>query len=558
MTIKKISSERFCTKANEMRLITASIIFILSLLLAITFSACSSTDNKPSDDDSDDDTDDDTGDDDNDDDNLPNPCADIYAQDILPTFEVEIAPEEWDEIVYEYEHWQELNDQGLPIKVYHPLISFRYKDEVINDAMIRLRGSPDMWIVPKMQFKISFNEIDANGRFHGLRKINFDASAVDSTILRERLGSSYFQDLGIPVSCANNAKLVINGEYYGLYTNIENVDKEFLKRNFGKDHEGNLYKYIWLETNEDAGDTSDMDAFMSNPGIDILDDIVDLDEAILEWAGEAVIPHDDGFFVGGINYYMYDHPKRGFIFIPWDIDYAFEIAPVNADLITYEVDFGIGKPPQFTTVISDPEWYQKYLNAVATALSAYDVETLQNRIDQWEEQIIDAIEEDPNKHFTTEDHINQVAALRQYIEDRHYFVALWLNCKRGEGEHEIVNYGDQQYYLWYTQCSWPDAEDFCESMGGTLAVPADEAEQTFLATEAFGLIANSWWIGANDIAQEGTWVDPVGVALSYLPWAPDQPNGGEQQNCAVLDQQSAGLWNDKDCQEVYPSVCKLP
>ncbi len=507
-----------------------------------------------------DDSDDDTGDDDvnDDDDDLPRECPDIYDQDIIPTFEVEIAPEVWDQIVYEYQHWRELEDQGLPIKNYYPLRSFRYGDEVIYDAMIRLKGSPESsWDSPKMQFKISFNEVDPKHRFRGLRKLNLDAPDKDPTMLRERLGMALFRDLGIPAACVNHARLVINGEYYGLFVNIENVDKEFLQRNFGKDDEGNLYKYDRLETNEEEGDTSDLDQFMNDPDISTLEDIVDLEEAILEWATEAVIPHMDGFFVGGINYYLYNHPKRGFIFIPHDVDYSFEVGDFNADLITYEVGWGLGKPKQFLTVISDPEWYLRYLDAVETALDAYDVETMRARLDVWAQQIADAIDEDPNKNFTTEEHIEQVQVLRKFIEDRAYFVALWLDCKRGEGDYEIVDWGEHRFCFWHTQCSWENALDFCESMGGSLAVPTDEDEQNFLVDRAFEMLADNWWIGANDIENEGVWTSPDGVELTYLPWADGQPNGDETQNCVVIDEHLEGFWNDKYCQEVYPSICRL-
>jgi len=40
---------------------------------------------------------------------------------------------------------------------------------------------------------------------------------------------------GLPSTCANSARLVVNGEYYGLYTNIEYYDHEWQERVFGAD-----------------------------------------------------------------------------------------------------------------------------------------------------------------------------------------------------------------------------------------------------------------------------------------------------------------------------------
>src|SRR5688572_450458 len=103
---------------------------------------------------------------------FPRACDEIYDPELLPTFEVTISDVEWAGLVDEYMNWAEREAQGLDTKPYHPLESFRYGDEVVGDAMIRLKGNPCCsWFGPKMQFVISFNEIDQEGRWHGLRKI---------------------------------------------------------------------------------------------------------------------------------------------------------------------------------------------------------------------------------------------------------------------------------------------------------------------------------------------------------------------------------------------------
>ena len=45
----------------------------------------------------------------------------------------------------------------------------------------------------------------------------------------------------IDLFVANNAKVTVNGQYYGVYTNVERLDKEYLQRNFIED-DGNLYQ----------------------------------------------------------------------------------------------------------------------------------------------------------------------------------------------------------------------------------------------------------------------------------------------------------------------------
>ena len=70
---------------------------------------------------------------------------------------------------------------------YHALAEFRYGNEVVTNALIRLKGWSSWWQAaddkpPKMQFVIAFNEIDGNGRFHGQRKIELDMPRIDPDV----------------------------------------------------------------------------------------------------------------------------------------------------------------------------------------------------------------------------------------------------------------------------------------------------------------------------------------------------------------------------------------
>lgn len=150
---------------------------------------------------------------------------------------------------------------------------------------------------------------------------------------------------GAPSSCVNNARLVINGEYYGVYVNVERVDHEYLERHFDEP-DGNLYQGgTELKTNEDVADTSDRDAYWAVTDLDQLDALVDLDQAVVAWANDAMLPNPDGYWAGvQINFYLYHHPTRGFLYLPYDEDYAFSHLSWNdgpyADPITFTTGSG--------------------------------------------------------------------------------------------------------------------------------------------------------------------------------------------------------------------------
>jgi hypothetical protein len=113
-------------------------------------------------------------------------CPDLFAEDRLPTYRVEISPAEWAKLEDEFLHREAREAAGLDPNPWHPVV-FRHEDEVVDTAMIRLKGqsSWDLAVAldpdPKMQFVLSFNELDKRGRFHGLRKIVLDMPRNDRT-----------------------------------------------------------------------------------------------------------------------------------------------------------------------------------------------------------------------------------------------------------------------------------------------------------------------------------------------------------------------------------------
>ena len=216
----------------------------------------------------------------------PKPCSDLYDPETLPTFELTFTPEAFMDVQ---------NDCSSNTRAYRP-VQLTY-DGVTVDAMVRIKGNWS-WRCDKMQFVVSFNEVDKAGRFHGLRKLVFDAPFYDRTLLHERMAFSIFEQRGLPYSCVDNAKVYVNGEYYGLYANVERLDKEYVQRHFEED-DGNLYEGgSELKTNETVADTSRRDALFSATTVEEIEALVDLDQAVAEWATEAMLPAMDNYWAG--------------------------------------------------------------------------------------------------------------------------------------------------------------------------------------------------------------------------------------------------------------------
>ena len=537
-------------------------------------------------------------------------CSDLYSQDVLPRFYVEIEDAEWAAIQDEFAHPREREAAGLPLKPYHPVRAFRYEDEVLEDTMIRLKGNPHFsWRPPKMQFVISFREYDRSRRFHGLRKLNLDAPWYDRTLIRERVALSFLREAGMPASCANNALVFVNGEFYGLYVNKEHVDKEFLERNFD-DPEGNLYKYGFeLKTNEAEADVARKDALWATQTIQEFEAFVDRAQVVLEWAAEAMLPHFDGYWCCNHNYYVYDHPGRGFLFVPHDMDITFDSVPLGHSRPQHPLVHPPRAARHFGLAMAEPSWREDFVLAVEAMLHAYDPGELERRVDFYARQTADAFDADPNLPFEREERRAARQSLRDYFAPRRAYLDEFVNkalaCQRGEpggdldgdgvdacedcddlnrqvrpGAHDTCNERDDdcdgrvdeaetcadceeqviagiRYALCPAPQAWVDGPAACARQGGRYAVPVDLETLAALATAVAPLDDGPWWVGANDGGAEDRWVDRQALVVDP-PWAEGQPNGHRGQNCATIDPGRDGLWADESCLRPLPIVCELP
>lgn len=496
----------------------------------------------------------------------PYACDEIYDEDVVQAIEIEISDEDWSALLRDYSRGE---------KNYHPVV-FRWEDEVVDDAMIRLKGNPSFsWFTEKMQFVIAFNQNDEAGRFHGMRKLSLDASWYEPTFLRDRVAWSMLRRQGLlPAACANSATLTINGELYGLYTNIEYLDHEWLERVFGDaDATGTLWKYGYdAVSNEDAA-TGDVDRLWSTTDVDTLETLGDLDEWQLEWAAEIVLGDDDGYWCCNHNYYLYEHPTRGILWLPWDLDDAFDVQ-------TYDVDPHHGyydslfRQDHFMALVRDPDWGPRFLDNLELMNEALDPALMVADIDAWSAQIAEHVELDPTRSVGWEEHLGAVERMRAWVPQRHQFIRSWIACQRGEttdadgdGHAVCEDPNDQDASV------YPDAPETCNGVDDDVDGIIDEIEGCddcarhdlesshllFCRTprtqseaeencEARGGSLGSYsTTGEYYMYFFYTW--PV-----FESWWTGSPSGGGR--CPTWEVPSWGS-GVADCDEEHPSVCRL-
>ena len=81
-------------------------------------------------------------------------------------------------------------------------------------------------------------------KVQGFEKMNLIGQHNDPSLLRYWLSLNMLTTNNLISSRSNFIKLYINGEYKGVYLNVEHIDDEFIQKRFIGDDQ-DLYKCTW-------------------------------------------------------------------------------------------------------------------------------------------------------------------------------------------------------------------------------------------------------------------------------------------------------------------------
>lgn len=332
-------------------------------------------------------------------------------------------------------------------------VGVRYKGSV--GAFVNCLSNTD-WSNPsgyktctKLSMKIKINWGDREEKFYKLKKLQFHSMNNDPSQFRERLGYHLFKEMGIPTPRCVHARLVINGEFIGLFAVVEQVDGRFAKYHFDDD-DGNIYKERWplddtgipfssqqyiaaLKTNEENMDVQIIKSFAQSLSItsseqitDVIEEYMYIPEILSYCVVDRMIRHDDGPFhwycnnngCESHNFYWYEEPNNKKLhLIPWDLDNAFENIIFNVNPVTPIADkwgdtrnsckpffFGLFLTEQ-KSAACDPltagwaSYTQEYLSLQNTFRTGpFAKNNIDPLLDKWTEQIMDATLDASNNH----------------------------------------------------------------------------------------------------------------------------------------------------------------
>ena len=185
--------------------------------------------------------------------------APLFARENLPVFEITITPENWRAFCMNAVSMTSRIDDSDFEPLYTEATLIVSGEAITAPIGLRAHGKSSLTSLyaggddferclenrfrAKPNFKISFSKYSPGTRYRGLKKINLIGHEGNETLLKEYIFNTIAESLDLPTPRTNHAALCVNGEYWGIYSNQEEIDDQpFLNHHFPDSSDGNYYK----------------------------------------------------------------------------------------------------------------------------------------------------------------------------------------------------------------------------------------------------------------------------------------------------------------------------
>ena len=367
----------------------------------------------------------------------------------------------WDSLVHNYEDFEDAPYMAA---------EFDWEDTHFDSIGVRFKGNSSYWHYPgdKKPFKLDFDRYVDEQTLGGLKKINLSNGFKDPSFVRERCFWDLVAAADLPEARTNYGALYLNGEYWGLYTVVEQVDGTFAELRFGGNEDGNLwqgdphgdlmyrgpnesvyYDHYELHTNESQNDWSALvdfiDALNFTPQPERPDSLsprLELGSALGMLALNNLTANLDSYSGSGHNWYLYHRDLDGrMIAISWDANEAWGCFNMGLPVHAMKTlpPFWMGGPPNSRPLCAElwqiPEWEDLYLGFLRELMAdAADPDTLLGRMETLRDLIRPWVYADTRKMYSDSEFENAMTvdigggpggvspALEPFIRDRHSYL----------------------------------------------------------------------------------------------------------------------------------------
>lgn len=273
------------------------------------------------------------------------PDAPLYASNVLRTFFLEFENADWEKELEDFHN----TDVEVPVKL-------TVDGKTYSDVGVHFRGASSYMMISsgrKRSLNLSLDFANEKQDLGGYRTLNLINSHGDPTFLRAVL----YYDIArayVPAPKANWVRLVINGESWGVFVNMQQFNKDFVMEWFdtkkgarwkvpgSPNGRGSLaylgdapaaYKRIYeIKSKDDDKSWADfiqLCKVLNETPADKLEaalaPLLDIDGALKFLALENALINNDGYWVRSSDYDLYQDEKGRFHIIPYDANETFSM-----------------------------------------------------------------------------------------------------------------------------------------------------------------------------------------------------------------------------------------
>lgn len=333
-------------------------------------------------------------------------------------------------------------------------------DGVVYDSVgVRFKGNSSYTAIgnsPKKSFNISLDDFIPGQNIGGYNTIVLNNCFADPSFLNEII---YEEQISKHIASpkGNFAHLSINGQDWGIYDNVEQLNHDYEKEWF-LSHTGALWRARNpLNNSAPRGSNGDSLASLYNFGTDtnfyswhynlkssnipdpftklmtaiqvldtvsannvenILGNYLDIDAALWLIVSENIFGDDDSYlYKARKDYYIYYEPESGRI-IPLEMDGNDTYQNSESNLSVF---FNVNDPNfvLMHKLLNIPSMRQRYLAHMRTAVKD-ELDTIEDFsiIDSYYSLIGTFVQADPKKLYTYADFVNKKPLQKQFIKDR--------------------------------------------------------------------------------------------------------------------------------------------
>lgn len=357
--------------------------------------------------------------------------------------------------------------------------------ETYHNVGIRPKGNSSLAMVAmdestdRYSFKIKADQYEKNQRINGAAEFVLNNNIADATNMKEYLSYSMLRDMDIKTPGCAYAHINLNNKPWGIYLVVENIDENFLKRNFGSVN-GDLYKVETTVDHENVGDESNAESldskqktdFMEMIGLKIcggdlvyngdnienyadifngtvtqktteqdytkviesiknlnegnnLEQYINVDEVLRYFAVNTFLVNLDSYASNmKHNFYLYEENGRMEI-IPWDYNLSFSgyylKEPEKA--VNFPIDAPVTdtmeKSPLISKLLEVPEYKEKYHEYLKDIVENYVQNgKFKSIVDNTDKLIGEEVKNDPTAFYPYDQYKEALYNLNEFAKDR--------------------------------------------------------------------------------------------------------------------------------------------